>query len=130
MSWIECKKHESIYYDSSVHKRCPVCANDVLNIALAIWMLVGRTELKYIRSLHDWIGLALDSIRTTSEPKPEVVSKRDAEYAKMNELVGVINECYDLLSEHKAKNDWEGILSDFLKSKDVFRMSSSGEIKL
>ncbi|MCL5068563.1 MAG: hypothetical protein M1368_09470 [Thaumarchaeota archaeon] len=116
MHWIECKRHESIYYDSSVHKICPICANHILGVAFASFVLIAGKELKYAKAVHNWIDLILDSLSVTAEKKSEVVSKREVAFKNMNEISDDIGEMYDSVTDYSKRNDLKTVLVDSMQT--------------
>ena len=68
MHWIEYKKRPSIYYDSSVYERCPVCANELLETTLFKWAMVDPENLCLEMISSASIGLMTIARETRSRP--------------------------------------------------------------
>ncbi len=101
-----------MYYDSSFHKRCPACLNEILKTALNNWELIADKNSAYEGTLLEFIRLSLEAIESTPETKQEIVSKREYAYAKTTELQQSIKKAHEELLEYSNKNEMKPIFSE------------------
>jgi len=108
MHWKECKKHQSIYYDSAVHKRCPVCVNKLLQTALFKWGMVELKQFCFGYAILKWNGHFLHALKpsTSQEQKSKSDAEAETAYAKAREIQKTI------VSERKE-------LVDFIIREDI-----------
>jgi len=107
MTWIECTKHESIFYDSSENKRCPSCDRDVLRLTAIGWMFLDEEDFEFGDAVLEWIQLGLQAIRATGEMEKEVASKRDTAFQKVKEI------------QNRTREERKKVLS-YMKNYDIF----------
>ena len=121
MNWIECKKHPSIYYDSSVYERCPSCVNEVLGTALFKWAMVDMENLFFENALLKWHELSLHAMNRalTQQEKAKSDVEADTAYAKTREIQKTITAEYTELVGYIMR---EGVLP-FLPRNELGRLA-------
>ncbi|MDG6994708.1 MAG: hypothetical protein JRN52_02195 [Nitrososphaerota archaeon] len=109
MHWIECNKHPGIYFDSSVHKRCPDCGNEILKSGLIKSLRLAIDEHNYGGAILDWSILVLECLETSGSSKEEIKAKKDSAKDKVNDIRNQVVEDLDALTKFVEENDLSGI---------------------
>jgi hypothetical protein len=116
MPWIECEKHPSVYYDSTVHKKCPACLNDALRETAKSFAIFAFDNYRYASLLLDWFGFGLEVLSPTSMTKEEASGKRELAHRKILELRETISlelkEILDLCENSEFKDETTSVLPE------------------
>lgn len=51
MTWKECAKHASVYYDSSNNPMCPACARDILKTTVIKWAFLDLSDHELVSAI-------------------------------------------------------------------------------
>jgi hypothetical protein len=84
MHWTECTQHTSVCYDSSFHKSCPACLNDILNEALSRLNKINAKHWKLELSLIQ-LAKAINQLALASS-KDEANQRAEAKFTEVEEM--------------------------------------------
>jgi hypothetical protein len=121
LNWKECQKHSAVYYDSSVHKKCPACETRILKLALSMWALQDKQNHDFAYQILEWIRLALDVIQADPMLKQNLIPKRDLAHQKATETQKRISEDYTCLTEFLEKNSMLSIFDELAVEAGINR---------
>ncbi len=112
MPSIECSKHTSVYYNSSVHKKCPACTTEILKQTVARLAGLAIDNHHYGTALLRWFRRELEAISPSLLTKEEAVAQKESAYAKANELSQRITTDGQDLLDYWEKNGLKEILKE------------------
>lgn len=89
MTWSACPSHNSVYFDSSVHKICPACQNDKFAKALKMSYHLHLQWVDLAIALLEWQGLSLDSLSypLADKNRENVFSKKAEAYERAKHIL-------------------------------------------
>jgi hypothetical protein len=77
MHWIECTNHPSVYFDSSIHKNCPECQNEILREIAKLYSEIIDKDDEHDLAVLDYIQTYLASLQYANEGKWHEEKKRN-----------------------------------------------------
>lgn len=87
MTWIECKSHMSVFFDSDVYADCPACRNNKLEKALKLSFRLEAKGNNLTLKLLEWFGLGLKSLHSETSKGENIDARVQAASSELMELL-------------------------------------------